>query len=144
MKNNLKESEPEFKGFIDFDSSFGTATAAAPQSSLQIFLSRVSGPLFWIFFSFMIFIFVCYAAYFLFVMLTPFFPQFFSSLLKTVYSLPAPVVSIISLFVVFHIAVAAFLAFLNFAVSFADFYLSGKSLKTHLISLMSPVAKPFF
>lgn len=144
MNHVQKESEPEFKGFIDFDDSFGIAGAAAPQSSLQRFLSRVSGPLFWIFFLFMIFIFIGYAAYFLFVMLSPFYPQFFSGLLKTVYSLPAPVLSVISLFLVFHIAFAVCLAFLNFAVSFAEFYLSGKSLKRHLISLLSPAVKPVF
>lgn len=142
MRNDQIESEPEFKGFIDFDYSIGIATAAAPQSSLQRFLLRVSGPLFWTFFLFMIFIFACYAAYFLFVMLSPFFPKFFSGILNAVYSLPAPVLGIISLFIVFHIVIAAFLAFLNFAVSFADFYLSGKSLKTHLLSLLSPAAKP--
>ncbi|MBZ3935148.1 stage II sporulation protein M [Methanimicrococcus blatticola] len=140
---NCQETEPEFKGFIDFDYSIGIK-AVAPQSSALRFLSRVSGPLFWTFFLFMIFIFVCYAAYFVFIAFSPIYPQFFSSILKTFSSLPTPILIVVSALIASHLSIAVFLAFLNFAVSFADFYLSGKSLKTHLLSLLSPVTKPVF
>ncbi|WNY23475.1 hypothetical protein MmiHf6_07820 [Methanimicrococcus hongohii] len=170
--NNDQKTEPEsseFKGAIDFDSAFGIVSASAPQSpqppqssksqppaphspksqsltpqqlSLQQLLSRVSGPLFWIFFGFMILIFIGYAAYFMFAVLAPFNPQFFSSILNAVYKLPTPILTVLSLFIVFHMAIAAVLALLNFIVSFADFYLSKKSIKTYLISLLQSVSKP--
>lgn len=150
-----KEQESEFKGFINFDDTIGIAPSAsasslspspvpsaAPQSSLQIFLSRVSGPLFWIFFSFLCFIFLGYLAYFAYLIISPFAAAFFPEISAAFSSLPASVSAIISLIMSSHLQVAAGLAFLNFIVSFADFYLSKKSIKAHLLSLFSPTMKP--
>lgn len=89
----------------------------------------------------MILIFICYIAYFAF---TIFIASFDSQLLSgfAVDALPAPISVILSFFIASHIWIAVVLAFLNFAVSFAAYYFSGKSIQNHFISLLSSAAKP--
>ena len=141
-KSNQKpESDfSEFKGFINFDSAFGISSAAAPPSPLQKSLAHVSGPLFWTFFLYICFIFISYIAYFAFAMMTALSPYLFSNAFSAD-ALPAPISAVLSFAVTYHILIAAVLAFLNFAVSFADYYLSKKSIRNHLTGLLSSASK---
>jgi stage II sporulation protein M len=149
MMNELKtksdSDSTDFKGAINFDSAFGISSAAAPPSSpLSPFhqsLKRASSPLFWTFFLYISFIFIIYIVFFAFTMFTALNPYFLSGVLSAAHALPAPISAVLSFAAAYHISIAAALAFLNFAVSFADFYLSGKSIRNHLTGLLSSAFK---
>ena len=112
--------------------------------TLKKCLSKLSGlenTLFWSSILYFAFIFALYAGYVALIILISLSPQFQSSFLLFLKTLPNSINLIFSLFLAFHLWVAVLLAFLTFISSLAADIVHKKSVKEHILQLLPPLSK---